>query len=75
MWNAKITAVSEIDSSGNVEVAFDILKKDAVLFSGMITRGASSSEIEQNIKAVMARLKEAQRSLIKVKVGDVITID
>jgi len=74
MWTSKITSMSDIDSSGNVEITFDVYRKDKVLFSGLTTRGASSGEIEENIKSVMLKYKEAQQSLIKVKVGDVISI-
>jgi hypothetical protein len=74
MWTSTITSISEIDSSGNVEVLFDVYRKDKPMFQNLVTRGNSSDQIEEQIKSIMRGYKEAQQSLIKVKVGDVISL-
>ena len=74
MYSARITQVSEIDSSGSFEVTFEVLKEAEVLFERIVRRGAEKQVLVGEIKNYLKEVKQQQSEANKFNVGEVISI-
>ena len=73
MWKAFIQSVSNLDSSGKVEVSYSVFIDD-VLEYPQISVFASPSEITTRISEKLIELKNARADADAIQIGDMITV-
>lgn len=70
MWKAIITNISNVNDQGIVDVLFDVIKENKVLYQSMKTSG-TPDEIKKNIKSIGTDLKKKNEEISLAKVIEV----
>jgi hypothetical protein len=68
-WSIKLTNVSDIDVSGNMDIAYDVLLDGVVIYPNIRSTGDSKSIVDQ-AKLYAQELKTNRIEGLKFKVGD-----
>lgn len=74
MWEATITNVSELDSSGMFEVTFSVSFGGVVKYENLVRRGNDKSLIQDEIRETLREFKRKTAELDKFTVGDKVSI-
>jgi len=73
MWKAIVNSKADVDSSGNIEVNFDIYLDDKLFAQSMLING-NPNDIEKMVKEVLLNLKNNVDAAKNIKVKQVITL-
>jgi hypothetical protein len=74
MFSARITQISEVDSSGLFEVTFEVLKDGEVLFERLTRKGLEKEVLIGEIETYLKEVKQQHEEVEKFQVGEVISI-
>lgn len=69
MWKYKITAVSEVNQSGNMEIVFDILRNDNPVFQSLRVT-TTPDNYQKAIKQRAMDLKQQVLQRLEIQVGE-----
>lgn len=73
-YKAIVTSVSDIDSSGHMEVTFELRKGSNVLYPNLVVSGQADTiagQITEKATELSAQIREGK----KIKVGDEFTVE
>lgn len=73
-WKARVTKVSEVESSGQFEVDFEILINGIVKYPRFTVTTISREDLRAKVIEIITRLKSVEFEKVRVKAGDEITI-
>jgi hypothetical protein len=69
-WKARIVSVSEIDQGNQVEICYQVLVNDKVIYPQCrITCSPDRKEVESRIISFMKSIKDSQAKISDIKIG------